>query len=187
MSELQQIPEAQASIASPENLKNFLIRIATYRTVKDHEESTYPIQKRNSNNPGYQNSNYENENESFRDDNQNTRTNFNKDYNYNDDDDDYHHINDIKSYYNEEEDLLELMLSMNTNVNGNADINTTNSNTLIPIPILYNGWNYGYRMTTNNTISSITNFAVNSLSIKENFQTLIQIYCFILLIIILLF
>jgi len=46
------------------------------------------------------------------------------------------------------------------------------------IPILFNGWNYGY---SNNTTSSIANFTIKTLSLKENFQNLITIYCFLLL------
>ncbi|ORX55401.1 subtilisin-like protein [Piromyces finnis] len=47
------------------------------------------------------------------------------------------------------------------------------------IYILYNGWNYGF--TINNTISSITNFTMKSLSLKEFFQNFIIIYCILLL------
>jgi len=73
---------------------------------------------------------------------------------------------DIEEWYQEnQEDYRQIDVIAHSNSN--------------QIPILYNGWNYEY--INNNTISSITNFTIKTLSLKESFQNIIIIYCFLLL------
>jgi len=99
----------------------------------------------------------------------------------------YGTINEYPSDIQSKTTNKEINISEKKETNDESDYNFCLNSFILSnsyqVPILFNGWNYDY--SRNDTISSITNYAIKMLSFKESFQKCIIIYCILLLVYIL--